>query len=61
MFIKVQNLTLKAGQLNITQQTYDNIALQQLRELWTKYSTLDEIWFDGGFVSSKNRLYNFIL
>ena len=49
--IKVQNRTLQPGQLNITQQTYDTIVLQQLRELWTKYGSLDEIWFDGGLVS----------
>jgi len=50
MDIKVQNRTLKAGQLNVTQETYDDIVLQQLREVWTKYGTLDEIWFDGGLV-----------
>jgi hypothetical protein len=48
--IKVQNRTLQPGQLNITQQTYDTIVLQQLRELWTRYGSLDEIWFDGGLV-----------
>lgn len=44
----MQNDTLKEGQLNITQETYDNIVLQQLRELWTNYGKLEEIWFDGG-------------
>ncbi|CAF4400930.1 unnamed protein product [Rotaria sp. Silwood2] len=48
----VQNRTLKPGQLNVTQKTYDNIVLQQLRELWTNYGTLDEIWFDGGYTTS---------
>jgi hypothetical protein len=48
--IKVQNRTLQPGQLNVTQQTYDNIVLQQLREIWTRYGSLDEIWFDGGSV-----------
>jgi hypothetical protein len=48
--IKVQNHTLQPGQLNVTQETYDSVVLQQLRELWTKYGTLDEIWFDGGLV-----------
>ncbi|CAF1259137.1 unnamed protein product [Rotaria magnacalcarata] len=47
----VQNTTLKKGQLNITQQTYDSIVLQQLRELWTNYGKLDEIWFDGGYTA----------
>ncbi|CAF3627795.1 unnamed protein product [Rotaria socialis] len=48
----VQNRTLKPGQINITQETYDNIVLQQLRALWTKYGALDEIWFDGGYTQS---------
>jgi alpha-L-fucosidase len=48
--IKVQNHTLQPGQLNITQETYDSIVLQQLRELWTNYDSLNEIWFDGGLV-----------
>jgi hypothetical protein len=48
--IQVQNRTLRPGQINITQETYNNISLQQLRELWTRYGTLDEIWFDGGLV-----------
>ena len=38
--------------MNITQETYDNIVLQQLREIWTRYGSLDEIWFDGGSVQS---------
>ncbi len=47
---QVQNRTLQPGQLNITQETYENLVLQQLREIWTRYGTLDEIWFDGGSV-----------
>ncbi len=50
IYIKVQNRTLKPGQLNVTQETYDSVVLQQLRELWTKYGILNEIWFDGGLV-----------
>ena len=46
------NDTLGPGQLSITQQTYDNIVLQQLREVWTRYGSLDEIWFDGGYTAS---------
>ena len=34
--------------MNITQSTYEAIVLQQLREIWTNYGKLDEIWFDGG-------------
>jgi len=48
----VINDTLGPGQLSITQQTYDNIVLQQLREVWTRYGSLDEIWFDGGYTAS---------
>ena len=48
ILVKVQNSTLEPGQLNVTQETYDKIVLEQLRELWTRYGTLEEIWFDGG-------------
>ncbi|CAF1121364.1 unnamed protein product [Rotaria sp. Silwood1] len=48
----VQNRTLQPGQVNITQETYDNIVLQQLREIWSRYGILDEIWFDGGYTST---------
>ena len=48
LLFQVQNQTLAPGQLNITQSTYDAIVLQQLREIWSRYGRLDEIWFDGG-------------
>ncbi|CAF1021179.1 unnamed protein product [Adineta ricciae] len=48
----VQNRSLEPGQLNVTQQTYDSIVLQQLREIWTRYERLEEIWFDGGYTES---------
>ncbi|CAF1461859.1 unnamed protein product [Adineta steineri] len=44
----VQNDTLKEGQLNITQQTYSNIVLSHLRELWTNYGNLEEICLAPG-------------
>ncbi|CAF1177970.1 unnamed protein product [Adineta steineri] len=47
----IQNTTLQPGQVNITQETYQNIVLQQLTEIWTKYGTLEEIWFDGGYTA----------
>ena len=31
--------TLQPGQMNITQETYENIVLQQLREIWTRYGS----------------------
>jgi alpha-L-fucosidase len=34
----------------VDQQTYNNIVLQQLTELWTNYGQLFEIWFDGGVI-----------
>lgn len=48
---QVQNRPLQPGQVNITQETYDKLVLDQLREMWTRYGSLDEIWFDGGSVS----------
>jgi hypothetical protein len=29
--------------------------LQQLREIWTRYGNLDEIWFDGGLAFRNKR------
>ncbi|CAF3065525.1 unnamed protein product [Rotaria socialis] len=48
----IQNRTLQPGQVNVTQETYDNVVLQQLREIWSRYGTLNEIWFDGGYTSA---------
>ena len=39
---------LVPGQANVTQELYGKIVLAQLRELWTNYGQLLEIWFDGG-------------
>lgn len=44
---KVQSGPLVPGQGNVTQDTYGEIVLAQLRELWTNYGPLAEIWFDG--------------
>ena len=40
--------TLHPGQVNVSQELYGKIVLAQMRELWTKYGELSEIWFDGG-------------
>ncbi len=59
--IQIQPRPLQPGQINITQQTYDAIILQQLREVWTRYGALDEIWFDGGLVlNEKKKISQFI-
>jgi len=39
---------LAPGQLNISQELYNSIALAQQRELWGRYKdSLAELWFDG--------------
>jgi len=45
---KVQNTALLPGQIKVTQDQYNKIALAQMKELWTKFGNLFEIWFDGG-------------
>ena len=41
----VGNVT-SPGQVAITQETYNAIVVAQLTELWTRYGSLGEIWFD---------------
>eukprot|EP00048_Salpingoeca_helianthica_P015607 m.227635 g.227635 ORF g.227635 m.227635 type:complete len:468 (+) comp17272_c0_seq1:38-1441(+) len=40
--------TLLPGQAAVTQQQYEDLAIAQMRELWTQYGDLTEIWLDGG-------------
>lgn len=45
---QVQNTPLVPGQQKVSQELYNKIALAQLKELWTNYGSLFEVWFDGG-------------
>lgn len=48
---------LLAGQINVTHEEYETMALGHLKELWTNYGELTEIWFDGGYTNTtKNRI-----
>eukprot|EP01064_Diplonema_japonicum_P023838 TRINITY_DN3427_c0_g1_i1.p1 TRINITY_DN3427_c0_g1~~TRINITY_DN3427_c0_g1_i1.p1 ORF type:complete len:560 (+),score=179.98 TRINITY_DN3427_c0_g1_i1:64-1680(+) len=49
---KVQPNTIP-GQAKITQDQYYQILLANLRQLWTNYGPLAEVWFDGGYPSDK--------
>ena len=40
--------TLQPGQANVTQAQYEDLALAQVKELWTEFGSLSEIWLDGG-------------
>ena len=40
------------GQLNLTQDEYNALALAQLTELWGSFGPLAEVWFDGGYADS---------
>lgn len=44
----VQNTTLIPGQAKVSQDLYGKIVLAQMKELWSNYGQLAEIWFDGG-------------
>ncbi|KAI3396519.1 hypothetical protein diail_12139, partial [Diaporthe ilicicola] len=56
-FLNVQNSLVNAtwspGEILITNETYDEIVIAQLTELWTNYGTLTELWFDGGYSASQ--------
>ena len=36
------------GQVPVTQEQFEQIALAQVAELWTQFGSLTEIWLDGG-------------
>lgn len=44
----VKETPLVPGQAKVSQDLYGRIVLAQMRELWTNYGQLAEIWFDGG-------------
>ena len=44
----VLNTSLVPGQAEVTQELYGLIVLAQMKELWSNYGELSEIWFDGG-------------
>ena len=45
---KIWSSSLIPGQDNVTQELYGKIVLAQMREIWSKYGHLAELWFDGG-------------
>jgi hypothetical protein len=45
----VQPGPLTPGQVKVTQEQYEAIAIAQVKELWSKYPGLVELWFDGGY------------
>ncbi|KAK2595478.1 hypothetical protein QQS21_006818 [Conoideocrella luteorostrata] len=50
---KVRTGKLSPGQVAITDDTYDQIVLDMLTELWGNYGKLTEIWFDGGYSATQ--------
>ena len=44
----VQNTSLVPGQEMVSQELYGKIVLAQVRELWSNYGEVSELWFDGG-------------
>eukprot|EP01084_Bolivina_argentea_P173936 301291_1 len=46
--VYVQNTTLLPGQIKVTQTQFQQIATNQLTELFSNYGNLTEFWFDGG-------------
>ena len=40
--------TLLPGQMNVTQEQFEDVSVAAVTELWSSYGPLAEIWFDGG-------------
>ena len=36
------------GQVNVTQEQFEDISVAAVSELWSRFGRLSEIWFDGG-------------
>lgn len=43
------------AQVAVTQEQFERIALAQVRELWSGYGNLTEIWFDGGYTGDMQK------
>jgi alpha-L-fucosidase len=41
--------TFKPGMIKVTQEQYNDIVVAHLKELWSMYGELTEVWFDGGY------------
>lgn len=39
---------LLSGQARVSEEDYGEVVLGHLKELWTRYGNLTEVWFDGG-------------
>eukprot|EP00040_Diaphanoeca_grandis_P035276 m.221268 g.221268 ORF g.221268 m.221268 type:complete len:730 (-) comp33344_c0_seq1:30-2219(-) len=49
------------GQPSITQAQYTQILLANLRQIWTDYGDLAEVWFDGGYPAGTQGLITDLL
>ena len=47
---------LLPGQMNVTQEQFEDISVAAVTELWSRYGSLAEIWFDGGAMTSTSFL-----
>lgn len=45
-----------SGQACISQEQFEALALAQVKELWTRFGDLTEIWLDGGCGAMCNKV-----
>ncbi|KAA0172032.1 hypothetical protein FNF28_00349 [Cafeteria roenbergensis] len=46
---------LLPGQLNITYTEFDQLVFEQVKELWSNYGALTEVWLDHGYTGSQQK------